>query len=234
MKKKILLIVLDFIIIFSFIGIIVEYKNINDYKKYVKEQEISLKLMQEELELIRQNHNKLEEYREHYNNNDIVGSIKIDGTKIDSLLVKGKDNDYYLNHGVNGKYDEKGTIYVDYRTPLNSKQINIYGHNSWYYDIPFRDLEKYFEKDFYNEHKYIKIWTGISDVTYEIFSVQIVTNDYEHMIVEPKDFKLHIDKLSKSLYDTGVEVTEKDDILILQTCNFHPKDTYIVISAKKI
>ena len=234
MKKKILLIVLDFIIIFSFIGIIVEYKNINDYKKYVKEQEISLKLMQEELELIRQNHNKLEEYREHYNNNDIVGSIKIDGTKIDSLLVKGKDNDYYLNHGVNGKYDEKGTIYVDYRTPLNSKQINIYGHNSWYYDIPFRDLEKYFEKDFYNEHKYINLWTGISDVTYEIFSVQIVTNDYEHMIVEPKDFKLHIDKLSKSLYDTGVEVNEKDDILILQTCNFHPKDTYIVISAKKI
>ena len=234
MKKKILLIVLDFIILFSFIGIIVEYKNINDYKKYVKEQEISLKLMQEELELIRQNHNKLEEYREHYNNNDIVGSIKIDGTKIDSLLVKGKDNDYYLNHGVNGKYDEKGTIYVDYRTPLNSKQINIYGHNSWYYDIPFRDLEKYFEKDFYNEHKYINLWTGISDVTYEIFSVQIVTNDYEHMIVEPKDFKLHIDKLSKSLYDTGVEVNEKDDILILQTCNFHPKDTYIVISAKKI
>lgn len=221
--KKILTIVVDVLLIFLFV--ITNYKVEYDAKEIIK---------LDNIKKISNNVNKLEIYKKQYNNDDIIGSIKIDGTKIDSLLVKGKDNDYYLNHGVNGKYDEKGTIYVDYRTPLNSKQINIYGHNSWYYDIPFRDLEKYFEKDFYNEHKYIKIWTGISDVTYEIFSVQIVTNDYEHMIVEPKDFKLHLDKLSKSLYDTGVEVTEKDDILILQTCNFHPKDTYIVISAKKI
>ncbi len=230
--KKHLGSILDIIIIITSLFTMISY---GQHKEYIYEQNIIYtRKLQEQVRILEENKHKLREYREYYNNNDIVGSLKIEGTKIDTLLVKGKDNDYYLNRGVDGKYNTVGTIYVDYRTPLDSKQINIYGHNSWYYDIPFRDLENYLKEDFYKEHKYINLWTGKVDTIYEIFSVQIVTTDYEHMIVEPKDMKEHIEKLSKSIYETGVEVTENDSILVLQTCNFNPKDTFIVIYAKKI
>ena len=39
----------------------------------------------------------LEELRSKYNNNDIIGKIKIND-KLDSLVVKYTDNSYYLNH----------------------------------------------------------------------------------------------------------------------------------------
>lgn len=173
-------------------------------------------------------------YKNYYNNNDIVGRIKINNTKIDSLLVKTNNNTFYLNHGLNKEYDEKGSIFLDYRTNLNSKQINIYGHNSNVYDLQFRDLEKYLDKKFYDNNKYIELWDGINTFIYEIFSVQIISNDYEHIDVDPKDINEHINKLNNSIYNTDIKAVEEDNILILQTCLYEPVDSYIIINSKKI
>ena len=176
----------------------------------------------------------LDYFKEYFNNNDIVGTIKIDDTSINNFIVKGVDNKYYLNHSIDKKYDVKGSIFLDYRVDLNSKQINIYGHNSNYYkDLPFHELESYLNKNFYNTHRYIKIWDGINDNIYEIFSIQLVTNDYEHMNVFPKDVNNHLEKISKSIYETGVDINMNDQILVLQTCSYTPKG-YIVIYSKKI
>ena len=117
--KKILTIAVDLLIIFLFV--------ITNYKVEYDEKEI-IKL--DNIKKISNNVNKLEIYKKQYNNDDIIGSIKIDGTKIDSLIVKGSDNKYYLNHSIDKKYNKIGTIFVDYRTNLSSKQINIHGHNS--------------------------------------------------------------------------------------------------------
>lgn len=35
---------------------------------------------------------------------------------------------------------------MDYRHNSDSKQINIYGHNSVRYDVPFKELEGYIKK----------------------------------------------------------------------------------------
>lgn len=178
--------------------------------------------------------NKLDYFKNYYNNSDIIGSIKIDDTKIDSLLVKSDDNEFYLNHDLYKNFDIKGTIFVDYRVNLNSDQINIYGHNSNVYDVQFKDLENYLKKDFYVNHRYINLWDGVNEYIYEIFSIQLINDDYEHMIVNPKNKIDHIKKLSKSIYDTGVNVDINDNILILQTCSYDINGKYILISAKKI
>lgn len=176
----------------------------------------------------------LEYYKEYYSNNDIIGSLKIEGTNIDTLIVKGNDNDYYLNHSIEKKYDVIGSIYADYRVDLNSKQINIYGHNSQVYDVIFKELENYFDKSYYDQHKYIEIWDGKNTYLYEIFSIQIITTDYEHMKVFPSDWEEHIKKLSKSIYETGITADIEDDILVLQTCNYKPLNSYLIIISKKI
>ena len=176
----------------------------------------------------------LDYFRNYYSNNDIIGSIKIDGTKINNLIVKTTNNKYYLNHSLKKEYDERGSIFLDYRTDLNSMQINIYGHNSNVYDLPFKELEKYLNQDFYNSHKYVEIWNGQEIIYYEIFSVQIVTNDYEHMNLFPSDLEPHLNKLNESIYDTGLKATKDDQILVLQTCSYKYKNSLVIINSKKV
>ena len=176
----------------------------------------------------------LDYFRNYYSNDDIIGSIKIDGTKIDNLIVKTTNNKYYLNHSLKKEYNERGSIFLDYRVDLNSKQLNIYGHNSNLYDLPFKELEKYLSQDFYNSHKYVEIWNGQEIIYYEIFSVQIVTNDYEHMNLFPSNLEPHLNKLNESIYDTGIKATIDDQILVLQTCSYNPRNSLIIVNSKKV
>lgn len=189
--------------------------------------------IKEEVSLV-EDQNELAYYKEHYLNDDIIGSLKIEGTNINTLLVKANDNEYYLNHSLNKQYDEIGSIFVDYRVNLDSKQINIYGHNSNVYDVPFKELEKFLNKDFYENHKYITIWDGIKANTYEIFSVQIITNNYEYMNVNSNNWSKHIKELNKSIYDTKLQATINDDILVIQTCNYNPINSFLIINSKKV
>ena len=98
----------------------------------------------------------------------------------------------------------------------------------------FKDLLNYQSIDFYHNHEDILLWDGYTTHTYKIFSVQIVTDNFEHIIVEPNDYKIHLDKLKESIYDTGVEVSPNDDILILQTCSYNPINSFLIVCAKKI
>lgn len=189
--------------------------------------------IKEEVSLI-ENTQTLEYYKKYYSNEDIVGSLKIEGTNIDTLLVKTTDNEYYLKHNIKKEYDEIGSIYVDYRTNLDSKQINVYGHNSNIYDVIFKELEKYLNKEFYENHKYITIWDGDKTNTYEIFSVQIITNGYEYMNLNPNDWDKHIRKLNNSIYDTKIKAVANDDILVLQTCNYNPVNSFLIINSRKV
>lgn len=176
----------------------------------------------------------LDYFRNYYSNDDIIGSIKIDGTKIDNLIVKTTNNKYYLNHSLKKEYNERGSIFLDYRVDLNSKQLNIYGHNSNLYDLPFKELEKYLDKEFYNSHKYVEIWNGEETIYFEIFSVQIVTNNYEHMNLFPSNLEPHLNKLNESIYNTGLKATIDDQILVLQTCSYNPKNSLIIVNSKKV
>lgn len=202
----------------------------NNYLKTSEIEEVS-KLLEES---IQENNHSLDYYRNYYNNNNIVGSLKIEGTDIDTLLVQGDDNKYYLNHSIKNEYDELGSVFVDYRTDLSSNQVNIYGHNSNVYDVIFKELENYLKEDYYDEHKYIEVWNGDVTNIYEIFSVQIVTSDYEHYVVNPTDKKEHLRKLSNSIYQTEVITNESDDILVIQTCLFNPSNSFLIINSRKV
>ena len=137
-----------------------------------------------------------------------------------------------------------GSIYLDFRVDIdNSKKILIYGHNSSNIDMPFKILEEYYKYDYYQNHKYIEITTSKEKKKYEIFSVHIETEDFSYMKTEfanEEEYLQHIQKLkSRSIYDTGVEISSEDEILIMQTCSTH-KDyrkyskKYLLIVLKKI
>ena len=189
--------------------------------------EVVSKIENSTQEVITINDNTLNDLRNEYNNNDIVGIIKIDNTSINEPFAQTTNNDYYLTHTLNKEYDKYGSIYMDYRIDLNdSKKILIFGHNSSIYNndiVPFKELENYYEEDYYKNHKYITLILEQEIRHYEIFSVYVETSDFTYMNLnfnDEEDWYKHISKLkSKSLYNTNVEINSDDEILILQTCS---------------
>ena len=170
---------------------------------------------------------------------DIIGKISIPGTNIDSDLMQTTDNEYYLNHSIDGKKNYKGSIFMDYRNTTYDRKLLIYGHNSeTLKNVPFHDLEKYLSKSFYNLHKNINLTLNNEESTWEIFSVMIVeegNNNHMKITFNDKEWIKHIDWMKKnSVYDTYVDVGVDDKIVTLQTCYYKPKNSYLIVNAKKI
>jgi len=181
--------------------------------------------------------------KEELNNPDVVGYIRLPGTSIDEVFVQGEDNDYYLNYNERRKKDVRGAIFLDYRVKLNDKKILIYGHNSSNLEVPFKKLEQYYEKSFFDNHKFIEIGSEEGVYTYQIFSVLIETKDWSYMRLNfqsEESWHEHIISLKeKSMYDTGISIDSSDDILILQTCSHHKdykkyENKYLLVIGKKI
>ena len=164
--------------------------------------------------------------RKEYNNEDIKGILEIENTDYIVPVLQGKDNEYYLNHDAYGKSNYMGAIYLDYRVDIDSsRKLLIYGHNSSNIDMPFKILEEFYDKDYYDNHKYVDLTTSTTKKKYEIFSVYVEPEDYSYMNINfssDEEYLNHLKKKkSKSMYDTGVEVSSTDEILILQTCSTH-------------
>ena len=224
-----------FIIITSFIFII-----LFNYIMFIKQQDpLMYKLV------IRENidtTNIIEKLQKDYNNKDIIALLNV-SNEIEEPIAQSIDNKYYLNHNLNKEDDKYGTTYMDYRIDLNSsRKILIFGHSSKYKDTTFNKLEKYYNKDYYENNKYIKLTTNDDIRTYKIFSVYIETSDWTYMNLNfnnDEDWYNHLQKLkSKSLYDTETNITKDDEILILQTCSNKEdyqkyKKKYLLIIAKK-
>jgi SrtB family sortase len=142
-----------------------------------------------------------------------------------------------LNHAIDRKKDVKGSEFMDYRIKPTSKQVNIYGHNSKTYDIPFRKLEKFLDKDFFDSTPYVLLQHDTGTRIYKIFSLKEISKDYEHMVVSTTihNHKQHIDILKEgSLYTRDIPYDENSNILVLQTCSYTKSNTYYVISAIEI
>lgn len=183
----------------------------------------------------------INELRSKYDNDDIKGILSIDGLDVSIPVVKGKDNSYYLKHAVNKKKSVIGSVFIDYRNNTTSRQINVYGHNSTKFNPPFKVLEGYLNKDYYNEHKYFEFMVNDETRKYQIFSVIIADKEdtEEHMQFSYKkdsDWLKHYQRLKRrSKYKIDVDVNKDDKIMILQTCIFgRYHDKLLVIVGKEI
>ncbi len=175
----------------------------------------------------------LNEYRTKYKNNNIVARLEIPNM-FNILITQADDNDYYLNHSIDNKRDIKGTEYLDYRVTTDSRQINIYGHNSKTYDIPFRKLENFLDKEFFDNNMYILLQDDNGRKIYKIYSIKEVNSDYSHMRVklEGNDFVNQIKNLgSNYIYKRDIPYDENSKILVIQTCSYASDTSYYVITA---
>ena len=52
-------------------------------------------------------------------NNETIGWITVNGTKINYPFVQTKDNNFYLTHSLDKKYNKADWVFMDY---INNKQ----------------------------------------------------------------------------------------------------------------
>lgn len=176
-------------------------------------------------------------------NKDIVGWLKIDNTTINYPIMQNiNDPNYYLHRDFYKNYSSYGTPYMAKQCNLNSDNIVIYGHHMKNNKM-FGELEKYKSKDFYNNHKIITFTTLEKEYSYEIFAVfktTVYTKNtfryYENINFENK--KMYNDFINickdKSLYQTGIEIKDKEKLITLSTCEYSNKNSRLVIVARKI
>ena len=187
---------------------------------------------------------KITYLQEKYQNEEIKAIISIDDENFSYPVAQTTNNDYYLTHDYAKKSDALGAIYADYRVNLEGGQkILIFGHSSTIRQTPFNNLEKYYDEEYFKHHQKLTLETKENTNHYEIFSVYVETSDFTYMNLNFSSslkWYAHLKGLQeKSWWKTDIELTESDDILILQTCSNYKKyqnnkNKYLLIVAKKI
>jgi sortase B len=177
-------------------------------------------------------------------NKDIIAALRIVDEDFEEIIFQSKDNKYYLKHDYKGNSSVNGEIFADYRINIDESKIKlIFGHTAPSYKLPSNTFEKYYDKSYYDKHKYIELETEKGIYKYEIFSVYVETSDWYYMNIKFNDqinYYNHYNKLKKnSMYDTGVNISGTDEILVFQTCSNKKEyqkysKKYLVISAKKV
>ena len=184
------------------------------------------------------------EYQELYlQNNDMVGWIKVEDTKINYPVMQSKDNpNFYLKHGFDKAYTDYGCPYVQENCDMElpSDNIIIYGHHMNDGSM-FAGLMKFKDKSFWEKHKTIRFDTLDEIAEYEILAVIVTTayrpdsfRYYEYTGGSQEQFEKYVSDCKRlSLYDTGVNAEYGDKLITLSTCEYSQNDGRLLVVAKK-
>lgn len=181
-------------------------------------------------------------------NEDMVGWLKIDDTNIDYPVMQTMgDENYYLRRNFNKKSDNNGCLILDTDSTITeplSTNLIIHGHNMKSGNM-FGHLTDYESKDYWEKHRYIKLYTKECERNYEVIAVfrsQVfkktdrVFKFYKFFQADTQeefdDWYDNIKKLSK--YDTGVTAEFGDHFLTLSTCVYHVENGRLAVVAKEI
>jgi len=177
-------------------------------------------------------------------NNDLIGWISIDGTKINYPVMQTKDRpNFYLKHNFEKQYSDYGVPYVSETCDIDiSDNTIIYGHHMKNGTM-FNSLESYKSKEFYESHKIIRFDTLGGYGEYEIIAV------FKTVAYSDKGFKYYqFDNAADetafnkyvarckelSFYDTGLSAEYGDKLITLSTCEYSNQNGRLVVVAKKI
>ncbi len=158
-------------------------------------------------------------------NKDTVGYLEVLGVDIKYVVVKGKNNKYYLNHNFYKEYSGTGWVFMDYRNKLdgNDKNIIIYAHNMKDNSM-FGKLRNTLYKEWRSneENLIIKLYRIDGLHLYKVFSTYIVESEEFYI---KTNFNSDIDYsnflntiIKRSNYDYHEYLNTNYNILTLSTC----------------
>ena len=159
---------------------------------------------------------------------DIYAWIYIPNTNVDyPVFQHPTDNTYYLEHNVDGSEGYPGCIYTE---NYNSKDFSdpqtvIYGHNMRDGTM-FSDLHKYEEQEFFDENKYVYIYTEDMVYVYRIFAAYQTNNAHQLLnfdFSKKENLLIYLENVRAlgselKIFDDDVVFSGDDQVLTLSTC----------------
>ena len=162
-------------------------------------------------------------------NPDVVGWIYCEDTVIDYPVLKGKDNDQYLHHTMEGQYNSSGSIFMDYMNEPDLSSINtiLYGHHMKNGSM-FASLKKYNDQEYYEEHPVIWYLTPEKNYKLNVFAgfVERYDSPIYGIFTDRKELT---DYLNASRDKSRIELPEElsllknediGHIMVLSTCDY--------------
>lgn len=185
------------------------------------------------------------EYQKLYEqNNDTVGWLQIEGTKLNNPVMQTPDDpNYYLKRDFNRNASDWGAVYAwgsaDLKAP--SDNVTLFGHTMKDGSM-FACLHNYTEKSYWEKNKLIFFNTLNEYHTYKIYAVfktsaNIGSFAY-HQFVDaenPEDFNDFVSTCKAlSFYDTGITPVYGDKLLTLSTCEYTLDNGRLVVCAVRM
>ncbi len=190
-------------------------------------------------------------------NDEYIGTFRFESGIIDLPVMLTDNNFKYLtlNWETMG-YDADGTLYVDYNDTPDSMNITIYGHYC-YPEVDaeqvrmFTPLHLLKEQENYEANQYIDLLLEHEARRYQVAAVYYVplvfSPDSQSYDYAPDDLCYYVPEFSdeyfqsyisrvkqEEFYDTGVEFTNKDHLLTMQTCVYLREDLRLIVVAKEV
>lgn len=172
-------------------------------------------------------------------NDETKGWIQVNGTNINYPFVQTNNNDYYLSHSFEKKYNSAGWVFLDFRNKLDGSDKNtiLYAHGRLDSTM-FGSLKNILSSGWLNnKNNYIvKLSTEYENTSWQVFSVYHIptTSDYIQTQFSSDDEYLEFLNIIKnrSFYDFNTNVQASDRILTLSTC--YNSSEKVVLHAKLI
>lgn len=174
-------------------------------------------------------------------NEDIVGWVSIEDTKVNYPILQAADNDYYLERNFEHSNTKAGSIFMDYRNDVKEFEPNVvvYGHRMKDNSM-FNSLEDFLDEDFFYDHGTIQYDTLYDSYDAVVFSAYSTTTDFNYIETDfdnPLEYLTLLSKMQdESKFEKEIEFDIDDQIITLSTCDYmlDPNEGRLVVHAKLI
>ncbi|WP_170885448.1 class B sortase [Bacillus alkalicellulosilyticus] len=172
-------------------------------------------------------------------NEDTVGWISIEDTKIDYPIVQRDDNEYYLTHDFEQTPSKAGSIFMDFRnaSDFTDRHSILYGHHMRDGSM-FKGLMAFRDIEFFEENQVFSVQSLYEETRWEIFSAYVTDTTFYYIVTDFDTDEEYLDFLHelqvRSLHKTDIELSSDDQILTLSTCAYDFNDARFVVHARKI
>ena len=171
-------------------------------------------------------------------NPDLVGWIKIEGTRIDYPIVQAADNETYLHQDFQGNESVAGVIYLDYESKADfSGQHNLlYGHNMKN-GAMLKDIVKYKDEAFFNEHQNIIVYTPereyhLTPIT--VLYTEPVAERRRTWFTSPEHFRTYVKEMTAGGLYLQNQEEPMERLWSFVTCSYEFDDARTILYAREV
>ena len=155
---------------------------------------------------------------------DVVGFVNVPTLGISYPVVQTDNNDYYLNHLINGEESASGSVFLDYRIdsdPQNSRNVVLYGHNMNDGSM-FHKIEKFYSDRSLFDNATVEYVTEDGIFIYEplcLYRCNAFYPFHKYEFISDESFLAFCDMIcEKGFYLSDAEYDENSSLISFATC----------------